>query len=245
MANEPTGGDGAGNRSKPLPQHPLIERLKPDPAAPARRTIVLAGLPGNSDREGFQRLYLTASLDYFAEFAVQDILDSETIAPERSSLGLECTQVTFERDAVIHYTWIRRSQPVDDFDLDVRLGSRKAARFGGAPRLPPTLPDGTACDTCHGTCDYTCEQGCVRTAQTDCGQATCGNCTETCLTKCGQWTCTCLTMCHQDICVPTGTCQTCGEATCNCTDTCRKTECFGATCHCTEGCTDSCHLPCY
>jgi hypothetical protein len=66
MASAPGGGGGARgpNAGKELPQHPLVESLRPDPAQPAKKTVVLIGLPGKSDRPGYQRLYLTTKLDY-------------------------------------------------------------------------------------------------------------------------------------------------------------------------------------
>jgi hypothetical protein len=49
------GGGGPGDPEE-LPQHPYVERLKPDPTQPAKRVVDLTGLPGNSDRPGYQRL---------------------------------------------------------------------------------------------------------------------------------------------------------------------------------------------
>ena len=55
MANEPGGGPSeAPSNPNELPQHPLVERLKPDPSQPAKRVVVLTGLPGKSDRNGFR-----------------------------------------------------------------------------------------------------------------------------------------------------------------------------------------------
>jgi hypothetical protein len=81
MANEPGGGGGARgpNAGKELPQHPLVESLRPDPSQPAKKTVVLIGLPGKSDRPGYQRLYLTTKLDYYAEFLVSSINSVPTL----------------------------------------------------------------------------------------------------------------------------------------------------------------------
>ena len=200
--------------------------MKPDPSQPARRVIDLTGLPGNSDRAGYQRLYLTTRLDYYAEFLSSDVVYSEAVPAERSPFpGHEATRVSIGRDATIHYIWARSSQPVDEFDLDIRLGARAA---GPAALLPAThppahtclLPDGT-CATCDGTCDTCpithCGDTCPRTA--------CNTC-QTCATHCPQQaTCaghgTCVnTQCVQPACVFTqggqATCANtqCGQATC-------------------------------
>src|SRR4051812_28100907 len=101
-----------------LPQHPLVEQLKPDPSQPAKRVTELVGLPGNSDRDGIQRLYLSTKLDYFAEFPESEILSTETVPTEASPFsGHDATRVTIARDATIHYVRVRSSQPVDEFDL--------------------------------------------------------------------------------------------------------------------------------
>ena len=221
MANNPGEGPKSG---KELPQHPLVEQLKPDPTQPARKTTVLTGLPGNSDRPGYQRLYLTTKLDYYAEFLAQDILKADTIAADQSPFpGIEATRVAIARDAVIHYIWARSAHPVDEFDLDVRLGAvggRAAAHpgtgLGGGPggtcdfcptddtcRTCDTCPR-TQCDTCHGQTCHTCQT---------CPGQTC----QTCNTCPGHATC--------------GTCHTCGDHA-TCSDTC--------TC---ETCVNCCEVP--
>ena len=70
-----------------LPQHPRILRLNPEPSQPAKGIVYLVGLLGNSDRPGYQRLYLTTSLDYYAEFLTSDIVRSEAVPADRSSLA--------------------------------------------------------------------------------------------------------------------------------------------------------------
>ncbi|MCW3474783.1 hypothetical protein [Limobrevibacterium gyesilva] len=263
MANEPAGGSGGGPKApKDLPQHPLVEQLKPDPSQPARRVVALSGLPGNSDRAGYQRLYLTTKLDYYAEFLATDILLTEAVPADESPFpGVEATRVTIGRDATIHYIWAKTAQPVDEFDLDVRLGAAGAAAGAIPIPLPTrTCPDGTVCGTCDGTCD-TCGRTCVtcETCFTRCGQATCATCEtrcnqatcaatcQTCATQCNQATCagtcnTCATQCNQATCA--GTCNTCAtqcnQATCH---TCH-TRCGGATCVTCHTCIDTCHRTC-
>ena len=182
MASEPGGGGTAKRPSagKGLPQHPLVETLRPDPSQPAKKTVVLIGLPGKSDRPGYQRLYLTTKLNYYAEFLVSGILNSETIRADKSPFpGHEATQVTVARDANIQYIKGISPQPVDEFDLDVRLGARAAAAVPFAEL--------TQLNTCPVTCN-TCFTQCACTVLTQCNQDTCVG---TCQTQCNQKSCDC------------------------------------------------------
>jgi hypothetical protein len=228
MAKSAGGGPGDPDG---LPQSPYVERLKPDPSQPARRVIDLTGLAGNSDRPGYQRLYLTTRLDYYAEFLASDMLHSEAVAADQSPFpGHEATRVSVSRDATIHYIWARSPRPVDEFDLDVRLSPPAAA--AAAPLIIRSPIGGTAC-TCDGTCD-TCA-----------GQATCHTCA-TCFTACQQATCagqtcpntqcqTCQQTCAGATC-PNTQCNTCANhGTCQgtCATICQQMTCItcqGATC---------------
>jgi hypothetical protein len=245
MARSAGGSADEGPRGPAeLPQHPFVDRLKPDPSQPAKRVIVLTGLPGSSDRPGYQRLYLTAKLDYYAEFLSPDIVHAEAVPADRSPFpDLEATRVSIDRNATIHYIWARSPQPVDEFDLDIRLGAAGAA----LPIPPPTVhtcPDGTACGTCDGTCDVTCLP--QHTCHTCAGQHTCQTCA-TCQTHCNQNTCV-NTQCNQNTCVNTqcnqNTCHTC-QTQCN-QNTCANTQCNQATCHtcqtqCNQHTCQTCH----
>jgi hypothetical protein len=140
--------DGAEEYTPPtaLPQHPLVSRLRPDPVKPPKAVIELVGLPGRSAREGYQRLYLTPVLDYFAEFLVEDVLYATALPLEQSPFpGHQASLVGVRREAAIDYTWTRTLQPIDEFDLDVRLG---------APTSPeastPVVRSGqTSCAPCY------------------------------------------------------------------------------------------------
>ena len=245
--------DGSGNPR--LPQHPLVEQRKPDPNQPAKRVLELVGLPGNSDRSGFQRLYLSTKLDYYAEFLDSDIVSTEAVPTADSPIhGYEATRVSIGRDATIHYVRVRSPQPVDEFDLDVRLGAPVAA----APQLHISPINGCT-DTCHtlcGTCGGTCrtcagEHTCAATCPATCA-ATC----QTCQTNCaGHGTCltcvpnpqdphnTCIYSNNQGNTCNTcaATCQTCFTA-CN-QATCAHTQCQQATCNtCAQALT--CALTC-
>ena len=250
MANDPNKGQrGPGE----LPQHPHVERMKPDPARPPKKHLVLVGLPGKSDRPGYQRLYLTAKLDYYAEFAAADILDAEAVPPERSPLaGSEATEVTLRRDATIQYVWSQSAEQLDDFDLDIRLGTAGSpAGMGGMATMVATcFPDGTckcvtypchptfvetACGckptyvaTCYGTCatcETHCEASCAGTCITCAGTCvTCITCAGTCYETCVQ---TCAGTCAQTC---AATCaQTCAQTCANCRPTIAETCAY--TCH--------------
>jgi hypothetical protein len=234
-----------------LGQDPFVERMRPDPSEPPEQVRVLEGLLGDSDREGYKRLYFTRELDSYAEFRQDDVVFAEPIPPDQPPfLGDQATRVGIRRDAPVEFTRVRAPKPVDEFDLDIRLGAL------GGPRAIPgffetleaecpgptrdtcrTICGGCGGDTfqitiCRGrtcidvnTCD-TCARTCD-TCQTQC-QDTCFTC-DTCRTQCGQPTCLGFT------CVPTcQTCQTqCGQATCQ---TCR-TQCNQLTCQ------DTCFCP--
>src|SRR5918997_5052952 len=120
-----------------LGQDPFVERRRPDPSQPPEPVRILEGLLGDSDREGYKRLYFTRELDNYAEFRTEDVLFSEPIPPDQPPfLGQQATRVGIRRDATIEYTRVRTPRPVDEFDLDVRLAPPGGLRaeeeqFGG------------------------------------------------------------------------------------------------------------------
>jgi hypothetical protein len=232
-------GDAAGR-----PQDPLVERLRPDPSEPPQPVIVLEGLLGDSDREGYRRLYLTRALDYYAEFRAADVIDIATIEPDQPPfLGETASRVTLPRDAPIDFTRSVPARAADEFDLDVRLGpSRLAGPAALTPDcavLPPTrqftdcLP--FTCDTCLRTqCEYCLTRVTCKTCETQCG--TCDTCVRTrCQTCVTCFTCeTCPTQC--DTC--TLTCATC-QTQC---ETCLRTVCDG--CLTQDRTCDTCGIAC-
>src|SRR5690348_4652786 len=181
-------------------QDPHVDQLRPEPSAPPSDVVILEGLAGKSDREGWARLYFNRTLTYYAEFRREDIAFTQAIPPEQSPLpGLKATRVGIKKDAVIEYTRTTRAKAADEFDLDVQL----AATGGPIPlRRPPSLFDGP----CDGT------------GLSDCACPT-NNCPtrNTCPTRCAQPTC------------PTSpdqtcqTCQTCPGQTCQTCNTCQGT----------------------
>jgi hypothetical protein len=229
-----------------LPQHPLVDRMKPDPAQVAKKVVTLVGLPGKSDRSGYQRLYLTGKLDYYAEFLVSAMVHSATVPPEQSPIaGQEATSVSLARDATIHYVWASTAQPIDEFDLDVRLGAQRAAPAVFAMQNTQAQ---TACETCFDSCAGSCATCNSCEANTCAGNTcvTCVNTCNTCATQCNQQTCantcnTCQTQCNQQTC---NTCQTqCDQQTCNtCQTQCDQPTCVGTQCN--QHTCQTCHTRC-
>jgi hypothetical protein len=182
-ATDQTAGDAESR-----PQDPRVELLRPDPSQPATQVRTLRGLWGNSDRPGYKRLYLSSSLESYAEFRVEDVLDVADIAPQRAPfVGEQATRVTLRRDAHVDITHSRRAGAADPFDLDIRFGRRIISAelpmedsvqepcsvvldcLLGATPGDVLCEDSRTCGTCHGqntchgmgTCvDFTCDESC-------------------------------------------------------------------------------------
>jgi hypothetical protein len=201
---------GAADRA----QDPLVARLRPNPSDPPQPVIVLEGLLGDSDREGYRRLYLTRQLDYYAEFRAADVIDIQAIeADQPPFIGEPASRVTLPRDATIDYTRTTTARELDEFDLDIRLGPTTRAMRPIPETLIPRFCNDTSppcgvltrnrtcftCETCVRTRCDTCET-CVQTQCDTCARTQCGTC-DTCVrTQCG----TCETCAR--------TCDTCGIA---------------------------------
>ena len=194
-------------------QDPHVDQLRPEPSAPPSDVVILEGLAGKSDREGWARLYFNRELTYYAEFQREDIVFTEAIPPDQPPMvGLKGTRVGIKKDAVIEYTRTTRAQVGDEFDLNVQLaaGPQGAAQ----PNIPVSVfealcPVTIGCHTCATQCGQTCN-----TCHTQCG--TCN----TCHTQCG--TCnTCHTQC--------GTCVTCHCPSIN--PALAPATCVGPLCH--------------
>lgn len=157
----PRSAEGAGGA-----QHPGVARLRPDCAEPPTPGRMLLGFLGDSDRPGFRRLYFTRDLDYYVEFRVGDVLHVEQIAAaQQPFLGDQATRVLIRRDAIVDYTRTHIPRSVDEFDLDVRLASRRELATSPAEtwqtdcgRCAPTVVDDTCAPTCGDivTCDARC-----------------------------------------------------------------------------------------
>ena len=139
-------------------QDPRVERLRPDPSRPPQRGRTLAGFWGNSDRDGFRRLYLANDLSAFAEFRVDDVLATFEIPPDQPPfLGEQATRVELREGADIVLTQVRQVTEVDEFDLDIRFGTRPerafATAFASSGRLACVEPGEPITDPCNYTCD--------------------------------------------------------------------------------------------
>jgi hypothetical protein len=98
----------AGNQQEGTQQHklaasPVVEALVPDPAQPPSDAMVIQGLLGRSDKEGYWRIYYSSDLKTYAEFRAEDALYSEPIPKEESALGLEVTRVWLKQEAEMMY----------------------------------------------------------------------------------------------------------------------------------------------
>jgi len=168
-----------GPRVRSITQHPFVDQVRPDPSAPPSAVVLLEGIAGNSDREGWVRLYFNQSLTYYAEFRREDVVSTESIPPEQSPIaGLEATRVGLRQDAVIDYTRTTRAKPRDEFDLDIQL----AAAAGGDIQVQPGLVITFVGPTCA-------RQGYTLTCLTRCNQHTCAQTCHTCFATACQGTC--------------------------------------------------------
>jgi hypothetical protein len=174
-----------------LGQDPFVERLRPDPSQAPERVRILEGLLGDSDREGYKRLYFTRGLDSYAEFRAEDVVYSESIPPDQSPfLGQQATRVGIRWDATLEFTRARAPRPVDEFDLDIRLmGTERVGRRALIPesRFEPCEPCTGRLTGCGVTrigpiCDGT-------EIHTDCNQFTCNHGGTQIHTDCNQFTC--------------------------------------------------------
>jgi hypothetical protein len=133
---------------------------------------VLEGLFGDSDREGYKRLYFTREMDYYAEFPAEGIHREPLPRDQPPFLGDEASRVTIGRDVPIEFTRTETPQPLDQFDLDVRLGDPGGRRAEVGVLRATEMTCGT-CDTHCGSC-RTCDScfTCL-TCHTQCGTCFC------------------------------------------------------------------------
>ena len=198
-------------------QDPRVEQLRPDPSQPPPRGRSLSGLWGNSDRAGFQRLYLSSALDSYAEFRVEDVLATTDIPAEQAPfLGEQSTRVELRHEAPVDFTVSRRVGDIDEFDLDVRFGTGAPRAFGNvyasSADIACVKPGEPITDPCEHSCDaFLCKtfkgaggRDCAGAGPGPGGSRNCG--TDTCNTCEGATQCgTCYTDPYQTQC---GTCDT-------------------------------------
>jgi len=202
------------------PPDPFVASRINNPGEPPVASFQLAGLLGDSDRDGFRRLYLNTRLDYYVEFRVEDVVAVDAIGAETPPfVGLDATRVTLKRDASVNYVR-SRSGAQGGFELDAQLGLPDAGALPGGFIPDPTDPGGGLPTNLTDTV-LSFGGPCVpRTVFNDCFQTvvTCWTCGDTaCFTQ--QRTCY-RTACAT--CVTCATCQTCGQATCQ---TCNRVTC--------------------
>ena len=151
MAKPP---EGEPRDAKYLDQDPFVERVRPDPSQPAVPTRALVGFLGNSNREGYRRLYFSHELDYYAEFRTEDVIYREkTSIDELPDLELEASVVAIRKDATIEYTWVSTPSSLDEFDLDLRLDAMvRATADDRAARFVPEPTETRKCPTNFAQC---------------------------------------------------------------------------------------------
>src|SRR5471030_179154 len=72
--------------TRQLKQDRLVEQLIPDPGN-HQPTIQLTGWLGKGTKEGFWRLYLTPQLNEYVQFADKDVVHTQPVPEDQSSLG--------------------------------------------------------------------------------------------------------------------------------------------------------------
>jgi hypothetical protein len=196
MANDQ---ESRGGGPEDLGQDPYVERRRPDPSQPPEAVRILEGLLGDSDREGYKRLYFNRELDHYAEFRTEDVVFSEPIPPDQPPfLGQQATRVGIRRDATIEYTRLRTPRPVDEFDLDIRLAPFERMRSAAAG-----TQGGLTCG--FGCTDWTCNPaGCGGVTSPPCDPGpfthTMRGCDGGCPTTDRRCTCTICPTNHPDFC---------------------------------------------
>lgn len=108
-ASGPRGGGGSPPQMKP---DRIVETVAPDPSI-APSIVTLTGFLGKGTEEGNWRLYFTASLNEYVEFADPDVVHHEPIPQDQSSLG--GTTVWLKAGTTLRYIYITSQQIQADF----------------------------------------------------------------------------------------------------------------------------------
>ncbi len=225
-------GDSGGKS----PDESWVDRLAGrGSAAPAGVTPYIGLLRQSPDDESVYQLYLGLDMRSCLYIQKADVVHWEDLPKESSPFGsLGGSRVYVRNGARIKSVrttaTMFESGATDEFDLDIRLGSRAAATGGGQLTIPdtgcgqqcetiPPFTDPAACQqlTAQNTCNCTLNDTCICPPTQ--GGKTCGvNCQVTRAFTCTCQTCaTCNTNC--------GTCQTqCGTCNTQC-GTCRVNTC--------------------
>lgn len=119
--------------SKKLKQDRLVEQMVPDPAK-LQPGVQLSGWLGRSNTEGTWRLYLNPRFDEYVEFAESDILNTQPLGDDESSLG--GTLVWLKSGANSQHTRVVSRQVQADFlagGIAARYLTGASPSFGSSP----------------------------------------------------------------------------------------------------------------
>ena len=146
MTDEPKAGSSS-------PQSDYVQRVRPNPAEHPEPAISLVGLNGESDRQGFRRLYLDKTLCYHVEFKPEDVVREETLPPSALPLlGLESTRVSLRPGSPVDFTRSHTLTTGDEFDISATFSNGRSTRDS-----PPSF----------AFCSVFCSAGCG-TDRSDC-----------------------------------------------------------------------------
>src|SRR5690348_13731275 len=75
-----------------------VDQLRSERSATICDVVILEGMAGTSEREGWARLYFNRTLTYYAEFRKEDIVFTEAIPPEQGPMiGLKATRAGIKK----------------------------------------------------------------------------------------------------------------------------------------------------
>jgi len=95
-----------------LEENQFVAELVPDPAN-LRPFTVFVGYLGKSPQEGYCRLYLSAKLNRYVDISENDIIRSQSLRTEQSSLG--AVRLWVQSNAQLSYTRVTSRQVQAEF----------------------------------------------------------------------------------------------------------------------------------
>jgi len=218
-----TGGEG----SKKIPEHPLLAKLRGDPAQTQESTVRLMGYVGRATRQGCVRLY--PSLDDLSQYI--DVQESDIVHVE------QVPESVMEHGG--SSLWVKQSAELVHSRTETTTVQAQFLGGGIAATNLHEAPDAVTAASPLITQQTLC-QACISIALRTCYQVTCG---ATCLLRTCYRTCagtcvgTCFLTCYN-------TClRTCAGVTCG--RTCQFVTCY-ATCMvftCYRTCFKTCICP--
>jgi hypothetical protein len=102
----------SGNPKRELKESEFVAELVPDPAQ-ARSFTLLVGYLGKSPEEGYWRLYLNTKLNQYVDIVENDIVRSQPLPTEQSSLG--AVRLWIKSNAQLSYTRVTSRQIQAEF----------------------------------------------------------------------------------------------------------------------------------